>query len=253
MAAEYWWRSWHGAPTDNKWLLIANRAKVKTGIVIAIAWAMLDYASQQPARGSVEGFDAEVFSIYSGFDEGEIRAVITALQDKGMIANNRWTSWEKRQPKSEAAIQKVIDWRDKKKNVIESYPELPDVTKKYTDTESETDTKSDIETEQSDGPDPFEIIQHELEHNGIRITNPTDIKALNDLVAMKATIEDVQAGLSWRTENNNGKANIYASSLVGPTQTAINKRLRDGNGWHKLPSEDQIIDEQRNWLKGVNP
>lgn len=53
-----WFRSWHGAPTDNKWLLIAKRAGVTPMMVSAVFWALLDYASQQEERGSVAGFDA---------------------------------------------------------------------------------------------------------------------------------------------------------------------------------------------------
>ena len=67
-----WWRSWHGAPTDLKWQVISSRCGVKTGIVSAIVWALLDYASQQKERGSIEGFDTEMYSIYSGFEENEI-------------------------------------------------------------------------------------------------------------------------------------------------------------------------------------
>ena len=74
-----WWRSWHGAPTDHKWAVIAARSGVKTGVVIAVAWAMLDYASQQTERGSVTGFDPEEFAIFSGFSEDEIKTVIQAM------------------------------------------------------------------------------------------------------------------------------------------------------------------------------
>ena len=52
-----WFRSWHGAPTDNKWLVIAKRAGVPAGMVSAVVWALFDYASQNENRGSVEDFD----------------------------------------------------------------------------------------------------------------------------------------------------------------------------------------------------
>lgn len=61
-----WFRSWHGAPTDNKWLLIAKRAGVTPMMVSAVFWALLDYASQQEERGSVAGFDAETYAMWAG-------------------------------------------------------------------------------------------------------------------------------------------------------------------------------------------
>ena len=48
-----WFRSWHGAPTDAKWLLIARKSGTTPGQVSAVFWALLDYASQHADRGSV--------------------------------------------------------------------------------------------------------------------------------------------------------------------------------------------------------
>lgn len=97
-----WFRSWHGAPTDNKWLVIARKASTSPGVVSAIIWALLDHASQASERGNVETFDVETYSAFSGFSEETIRSVIAALVDKGVInAAGQMTSWEKRQPKRE--------------------------------------------------------------------------------------------------------------------------------------------------------
>lgn len=113
-----WFRSWHGAPTDSKWLVIAKRAKVIPGIVSAIAWELFDYASQNDDRGSVVGFDIETYSTFSGFDEEVVSAVIKALHDKGVITdNNRIASWEKRQPKAEDdSAARVKAYRERKKD-----------------------------------------------------------------------------------------------------------------------------------------
>lgn len=105
-----WWRSWHGAPTDHKWPVIAARSGVKVGIVSAIAWALLDYASQQEDRGSVVGFDPEEYAVYSGFSEDEIRAVIQAMTDKGIIVDGRLTNWEKH-ASSEASRPSPEVWK----------------------------------------------------------------------------------------------------------------------------------------------
>lgn len=97
-----WFRSWHGAPTDPKWLVVARRAKAAPGMVSALAWALLDYASQHADRGSVENFDVETYAAFTGWEEDEINAILDAMRSKGIITeDNRLASWEKRQPKKE--------------------------------------------------------------------------------------------------------------------------------------------------------
>ena len=96
-----WWRSHHGAPTDPKWPVIAKRAGVAPGVVAAIAWALLDHASQSDDRGLVADFDPETYAAYSGFEEAQIIAGIEAMGAKGVIVEGRIAKWEKRQPKRE--------------------------------------------------------------------------------------------------------------------------------------------------------
>lgn len=98
-----WFRSWNGAPVDLKWLTIAKHSGVLPGMVSAIAWALLDHASQHEDRGSIEGFDFEGYSAFSGFEEAKIVAVVKAMTDKSIIADGRFKSWEKRQPEKEDA------------------------------------------------------------------------------------------------------------------------------------------------------
>lgn len=109
-----WFRSWHGAPTDNKWLVIAKRSGVAPGIVSAIAWALMDFASRGQDRGSVTGFDIEEYSVFSGFSEEQINSVINALKQKKIIENGRLSSWEKRQPKREdSSAERTRNYRKK--------------------------------------------------------------------------------------------------------------------------------------------
>lgn len=97
-----WFRSYHGAPTDAKWLVVARRAKTLPGIVSAVWYALEDYASQQEDRGSVAGFDVETYAAFSGFEEDTVHAVVAALRDKGLInTSERLTAWDRRQPKRE--------------------------------------------------------------------------------------------------------------------------------------------------------
>ncbi len=96
-----WFRSWHGAATDPKWLVIGRKAGVQPGVVSAIWYALQDHASQQADRGSVATFDIETYAAFSGFDETKIQQVLTAMEAKHLISNGRLSAWEKRQPKRE--------------------------------------------------------------------------------------------------------------------------------------------------------
>lgn len=97
-----WFRSWHGAPTDPKWILIAKRSETQPGIVSAILWALFDHASQnREHRGNVADFDVETYAAFSGFDEATIARVLECLEEKNVIEDGHLSAWEKRQPKRE--------------------------------------------------------------------------------------------------------------------------------------------------------
>lgn len=153
-----WFRSWQGAPTDTKWLAVARRASVAPVIVSAIAWALLDYASQHDVRGSIAGFDTEGYAAWAGIEESIVTAVIAAMTEKGVIADEQWVAWDKRQPKREdsstervRAHRQRVTQRDTPSNEGGSATKH-DVThgnapeKKRVDTETEADTEADETT-----------------------------------------------------------------------------------------------------------
>ena len=91
-------KSRHGLPTQRLWLAVARRAGVKPYVVSAIAWALLDSASQNQDRGSVAEFDAEDYSAFSGLDEGAINLVLATMRNMKIIdGNDRWSTWSKEQ------------------------------------------------------------------------------------------------------------------------------------------------------------
>jgi hypothetical protein len=97
-----WFRSYHGAPTDAKYLMLAKRAGVAAHEVAFVWWAFLDYASQNEPRGSIKGFDPEALACFSGLDESKIRAIEGVCREKGMIdQDDMLSAWQRRQPKRE--------------------------------------------------------------------------------------------------------------------------------------------------------
>jgi hypothetical protein len=242
MSSLSWWRSWNGAPTDHKWAVIAKRSGVKVGIVSAIAWALMDYASQNKDRGSIKGFDVETYSVYSGFEEKEIESVISAMEDKEMIVDGKFYNWEKRQPKREDdSSERVAHFRQMKRNVTQC--NAPD---KDTDKETESETESESETERdsaraqepieflsgtlkplqemlgTNDPDPFDLLQAEIE-GVIGLPQGADaVKAIQEFLSIGAEVCDIREAADWY--RSNGKTIHSARSLIGPVRTAVMKR-----------------------------
>lgn len=147
-----WFRSWHGAPTDPKWLGIAKRAGVAPGIAVAVAWALMDRASQSPVRGSISGYDAEGLAYFYGCEPENVEAIVAAMIDKGMIVEHRFTSWEKRQPvREDDSAKRVREHRERKKREAER-----NVTQRNApeeDTDTDTATASDEAAAACAGPE----------------------------------------------------------------------------------------------------
>ena len=112
-----WFRSWHGAPTDPKWVLIARKAGTTPAVASAIAWALFDHASQATPRGSVAGFDCEVYAAWGGLDDEVVRLALAAMADRNMIIDGMLSNWTKRQPSREdGSAERAKEWRERKKD-----------------------------------------------------------------------------------------------------------------------------------------
>lgn len=120
-----WWRSWHGAPTDPKWRVIAKRAKVPTSSVVAVAWTIFDRASQADDRGSIEGVDPETLADFLDIDTDDVLRILRAMQDKSILDGARVTSWDRRQPKREreddSSADRTRKYRERMKNSAERH------------------------------------------------------------------------------------------------------------------------------------
>jgi hypothetical protein len=127
-----WFRSWHGAPTDPKWLLIARKAGVKPCHVAHVFWALLDHGSQNGDRGFVGDFDIETFALFAGLEEEHVSRIVTQLREKGLVTReNRLASWGKRQPKREDETAAERKRRSRSDNGGNSpKPDAPDPERK---------------------------------------------------------------------------------------------------------------------------
>lgn len=246
MTAISWWRSWHGAPTDHKWAVIAARSGAKAGVVSAVAWALLDYASQHKERGTVAGFDTEEYSVFSGFPQKEIEAVIQAMTDKRIVVDGKLANWEKRQPKREDdSAPRVAKLRAKKHNVTQGNATPDNVTESNGGvTLSSLSVSLSESVSVSEGVEednaPFDKIKAAIESQGIMPSSEADVNSIIEMVEAGITPKDVLAGIAWKAENNNGKPVRYVGQLFGPAKTAMAKRLQDGNS---RPQKEKVYAE----------
>jgi DnaD/phage-associated family protein len=122
----------------------------------------MDHASQCDERGSVNTFDAESYAAYSGWDEDDIAAVLTAMRNKGVISKDgRLTAWEKRQPQREDdSTPRVRALRDRQRDGVTqgnaaqrtvTQHNAPDKIREDSDKEAEKKTNDD-----DDAPAPVD-------------------------------------------------------------------------------------------------
>lgn len=95
--ANVWFRAYHGISSDPKWPMIARRSGQSVAIVVAVWMALLDFASQNEPRGSVQGFVCEDIDALMGLDDGTTEKVVQAMAYRGLIVDDVISSWEKRQ------------------------------------------------------------------------------------------------------------------------------------------------------------
>lgn len=227
-----WFRSWHGAPTDNKWLVIARRANTLPGLVGYVFWALEDYASQNTDRGSVKGFDTEVCATYSGIDEDTVQAIIKALHDKGVITpDDRLAAWEKRQPKREDdSTERVRNWRNAQRYAAQ-HDNVDETQCNASVTQSnapDTDTERDTEREEKNHPAPSPVDAPSVMLSNVRIGVTTATAGRREAARMKTL--NAKLGAEVRRPLANVVLDITGTNELAATETDLgNAALYDAH------------------------
>jgi hypothetical protein len=145
-----WFRSWHGAPTDPKWVLIGKKAGIAPAVASAIAWALFDHASQASPRGSVAGFDCEVYAAWGGVDEESVSLAVAVMRERGMIVDGMLANWRKRQPEREdGSSERAKAWRERKKTEQSTPRTHPNASERIRSTDTDTDTEIEQKKEET--------------------------------------------------------------------------------------------------------
>lgn len=93
-----WYKAFHGLPYDPQLAVVARRAGINRAEVLALLIALMDHASQNNPRGSLEGLDAEKLAVALDLDVAQIDTALQALRDKGIVSlDNTLSGWAGRQ------------------------------------------------------------------------------------------------------------------------------------------------------------
>jgi hypothetical protein len=115
-----WWRAYHGLPNDPKIALVAlvTPCNAKKHEVTAVWVTLLDLASQNTPRGSIDGADSEQIGWTLEMEPARVDTIIETMRKKRMIVGNSIKAWDKRQPKRERednSGERVKAFRDRQK------------------------------------------------------------------------------------------------------------------------------------------
>jgi len=110
----------------------------------ALAWhtfsAALAYANEQPNRGSIAGFNPQIVASFCRVAVDEVRRVIQALRELGILLGERIAKWTKRQVEKDQALSpgaaRTRKWRrdksDDARQTALDFEASPSVTRAVT-------------------------------------------------------------------------------------------------------------------------
>ena len=257
MSSLPWFRFYSEAVGDMKFNKIARTCGISKAEAFG-AWAMiLCAASESPERGKLyvtlqERYTVDDVADLIGFQKRKAQKYILALVRMDMIGCKCGVffvvNWDKRQYTSDNSTERVKKYREKQEmkrsgNVTVTPPEV-----RGQNTDTDTDDRRQKEEDAA-----FDLFQLTCEKNGILANTPGDEKTLLALVKGGAILDDLAAGIVWKVDNSSGKA-LHASQLLGPTQTAMSKRLQPPKNGTRQRSgeltEAEKLAEQRKAVYG---
>lgn len=115
-----WVRLYHDMPTDPKWRVIAKKAGMRIGDVIAVFTFVLVSASGNTVkRGVTQGLVAEDIAAAIDLDEASVTAILGAMEGK-VVKDGMLLGWEKRNPiREDSSTDRVRKHRETVRNAVE--------------------------------------------------------------------------------------------------------------------------------------
>ncbi len=91
----FWFKAFHGMAYDIQWKVIADALRTQPDKVFCVWFALLDYASMNADRGSIEGFDPAVCKAAFGYKVSLVEKIIDEMIFRGLLTDdNRIANWE---------------------------------------------------------------------------------------------------------------------------------------------------------------
>jgi hypothetical protein len=166
-----WFRWHHGSVTDPKFQLIASKASVRLGDVIAVWGFLLEKASANLVRGEYGAIDLETVDFMLGAGEGATARIMQAMNDRGLLEAGRIEAWERRQPKREREDSTAADRkRQQRAREAEESQVTPcddDVTPCHTTSHQKTPRVEKSREEKKEGTKPK--AKRDVEASGSRL------------------------------------------------------------------------------------
>ena len=189
MAGMDWFRWHHGSITDPKFQLVAKKSGASVAEVVAL-WAFaLEEASMSDDRGSIEGLDIESVECLLGLDDGKGELILAAMAVRGLIADGRIASWDKRQPARERdddnAAERKRKQRERDAMSHQETPEQEHVTPCHTMSHQKTPREEKIREEKKEGSKAIRAPRFDAQAHLVEIGIPADLSA--DWIKLRKT------------------------------------------------------------------
>lgn len=169
-----WFRSWHGAPLDPKWRVVARISGRPVCEVVAVVWYLLDRASQGTPRGTIGGLDPEVVEAALDVAAADVEKITAALAAKNFMDDSRVVGWEKHQPKREDnSAGRTREYRERQRDAPVTQRDASDALVTQRDAPV---TQRDARGEESRGEK-----RREKEPSSLRSESPSDATRSSDV------------------------------------------------------------------------
>lgn len=191
-----------------------------------LVWTLLPLILDSEGRGidNMDWVKSKMFPLRSDVTTQQLSKVFDWLDDRGMIvrysANNRLyfciPTFKKYQKGTEKEAESLL-------------PSPPELVKSSSGVDQAQVGAAESASESESAFESEEELVRVLEKVTGLLAAPAFTQAITELLEMHAAPVDIKAGYDWLKAQ--GKVVKYYGSLVGPTRTAMSKRLNPkGNG-----------------------
>ena len=162
--------------------------------------------------------------------------IVKKTKDGWLVVN-----FEKRQsPASDAERKRQQRERDQR-NQYYGNELVTNLSRSVTQINRIQNTETETEKRSSDDDDQFSFVQKTIEQlTGYPPNGSKGIEAIQEILNMGATVEDIKAGIQWLNEH--GKTVRYYNTVVNPTRTAMSIRLQQKQDINKYENV-KVYDE----------